>query len=418
MTGKKWIMVLAVLSLAACSTQKQPQYNSAPSSPPPVDEEQAEAKVAPLLLPVTFANLPRWGEDRLADSLVALRRSCEVFGRQAKTKNIGTYGIGGQAGDWKAVCGEAFSLPDQDEAQIKLFFESHFQPFLVTNPSEPEPAQGLFTGYYEAALRGAHKKGGIYQTPLYKRPDDLVLIQLGDFKDEWRGKRLAGKLSEGRLRPYASRREIEQGKLRGKNLELAWVDNPVDAFFLHIQGSGRVLFADGSSMRVGYDGHNGHDYTSIGRILIDRGEVTREAMSMQAIRQWLAANPKQGQALMQENESFIFFRRLQGDGPIGAQGVPLTPGRSLAVDKRYIPYGVPLWLYAFTDPVDHKPQARMMVAQDTGGAIKGMVRGDVFWGFGEEAALRAGQMKEKGSYFLLLPKQTIADCLVCDSYTE
>jgi len=403
-----------MVGLMACAGPVPPQT---PQKPAP-DTQQKKPTVQsekPLLLAVSFPNLPRWGEDRLADSLVALRRSCAVFGKQSAQKKVGTYGIGGRAGDWKDLCTVAFSLPDQDEGAIKQFYEQYFQPYLVTDPQKQQPAQGLFTGYYEAALKGSYQKGGPYQVPLYKRPDDLVLIQLGAFKKEWRGKRLAGKLAKGRLSPYASRTQIEQGALAGKKLELIWVDDAVDAFFLHIQGSGRVLLEDGSDVRVGYDGHNGHDYTSIGRILIDRGEISREKMSMQAIRSWLTANPTEAQALMRENESYIFFRPLTGPGPIGAQGVALTAGRSLAVDKRYIPYGMPLWLYAFTDPVDQKPQARMMVAQDTGGAIKGIIRGDVFWGFGEEAALRAGQMKETGSYFLMLPKATVAQCQVCEA---
>ena len=263
-------------------------------------------------------------------------------------------------------------------------------------------------------LRGARSQGGPYQTPLYKRPKDLVLVGLGEFKKNWRGKRLAGRLENGRLVPYASRTEIEEGKLSGKNLELVWVDDPVDAFFLHIQGSGRVTFSDGTSMRVGYDGHNGHNYTSIGRILIEQGEISKEKMSMQAIRKWLAANPDKGQKLMRQNGSFIFFREIGDEGPIGAQGVALTPGRSLAVDKRFLPYGLPVYLYTFTDPLDQKsPISRLMVAQDTGGAIKGVIRGDVFWGFGELAAERAGKMKERGSYFALLPSHSVNRCKVC-----
>lgn len=288
-----------------------------------------------------------------------------------------------------------------------------FQPYLVSDLKSDLPASGLFTGYYEAGLRGARSQGGIYQTPLYKRPDDLVLVGLGEFKSDWNGKRLAGRLENGQLVPYATRAEIEAGKLRGKNLELAWVDDPVDAFFLHIQGSGRVVFADGSTMRVGYDGHNGHAYTSIGRILIERGEITKEDMSMQAIRKWMAAHPNKGQELMKENSSYIFFRELKDDGPIGAQNVVLTPGRSLAVDKRYMALGLPVWLYTFTDPVSSKPISRMLVTQDTGGAIKGVVRGDVFWGFGEMAAERAGKMKERGSLFVLLPLNSISRCQVC-----
>lgn len=368
------------------------------------------------LVPVSFAALPGWSVDTVFEAIPALRKSCEKFGRKSDSQAIGPNGIGGTAGDWKAICTHAYSLPDGDHAKARSFFEAYFQPYLVSDMGdEDKPAAGLFTGYYEAGLRGARSQGGAYQTPLYKRPKDLVLVGLGQFKSQWRGKRLAGKLEDGKLVPYASRSEIETGKLRGKKLELVWVDDPVDAFFLHIQGSGRVQFADGSTMRVGYDGHNGHDYTSIGRILIDRGEVSKEEMSMQAIREWLSAHPQQGQELMRENESFIFFRELKDDGPIGAQGVALTPGRSLAIDKRYMSLGIPMWLYTFTDPISSDPISRLVITQDTGGAIKGVVRGDVFWGFGKKAAERAGKMKEPGSYFALLPLNSLAKCQVCET---
>lgn len=404
----KCVSLLALLALtAACAETKTSSVNIIA---PDTKAKGTEMK----LFPVSFANLPGWEEDKVAQSLQALRRSCEKFGRMNKSKLIGPNGIGGQAGDWKPICTEAFSLADGDSPKVRQFYEAYFQPFLVSDLKKDTSAQGLFTGYYEAGLRGAKSKGGVYQTPLYKRPKDLILVGLGEFKKDWGGKRLAGKLKNGRIIPYATRTEIEAGKLRGKNLELVWVDDPVDAFFLHIQGSGRVLFNDGSSMRVGYDGHNGHDYTSIGRILIERGEVSKKDMSMQAIRKWLAANPRKGQDLMRENGSFIFFRELKDEGPIGAQGVVLTPGRSLAIDRRFMPLGIPVWLHTFTDPVA-SPISRLLVTQDTGGAIKGVVRGDVFWGFGEEAANRAGKMKEPGSLFVLLPKNSLSRCSVCQT---
>ncbi|WP_419798349.1 MAG: murein transglycosylase A [Terasakiella sp.] len=389
---------------------------------PPRDLDKHEVMASPdmperheiRLMPVSYAALPGWDEDQIANSIPALRKSCQTFGRMDENKPIGPNGIGGVAGDWKPICTEAYSLPDGDSQKAREFYQMFFQPYLVSDLAEDRAASGLFTGYYEAALRGALTQGGVYQTPLYKRPDDLVLVGLGEFKQNWKGKRLAGRLENGQLVPYASRSEIDAGKLRGKNLELVWVDDPVDAFFLHIQGSGRVVFADGSTMRVGYDGHNGHDYTSIGRILIDRGEVSKEEMSMQAIRSWLAAYPDKGQELMRENSSFIFFRELKDDGPVGAQGVALTPGRSLAIDKRFLPLGLPIYLHTFTDPVTPNPISRLVVAQDTGGAIKGVVRGDVFWGFGEEAAMRAGKMKETGSFFALLPANSLSRCEVCD----
>ncbi|SCA56332.1 putative lytic murein transglycosylase [Candidatus Terasakiella magnetica] len=411
--GQSWVKRLSAIGVLGLMTAcAQPQVDSHQGMIAPKDPSVG---FNPKLLPVSFAALPGWEDDNIAESLPALRRSCEKFARMKESKLIGPKGIGGAAGDWKPICTEAYSLPDGDSVKARAFYESFFQPYLISDLKKDKAAGGLFTGYYEAGLRGAKSKGGIYQTPLYKRPKDLVLVGLGEFKRDWRGKRLAGKLENGQLVPYATRAEIEAGKLRGKNLELVWVDDPVDAFFLHIQGSGRVLFADGTTMRVGYDGHNGHDYTSIGRILIERGEVSKENMSMQAIRKWMAAHPKKGQDLMKENGSFIFFRELKDDGPIGAQGVVLTPGRSLAVDKRFLPLGLPLYLHTFTDPLSPSPISRLVVAQDTGGAIKGVVRGDVFWGFGELAANRAGKMKEGGSFFALLPSNSLSRCQICEA---
>ncbi|WP_135081304.1 murein transglycosylase A [Terasakiella sp. SH-1] len=409
--GKTWAKCVSAAGLLALASACTPM----PSHQGMIAPKDTSVGFDPKLIPVSFASLPGWEEDHLAETLPALRRSCEKFGRMKESKLIGPKGIGGAAGDWKPICTEAYSLPDGDSQKARAFYESYFQPYLVSDLKKNKAAAGLFTGYYEAGLRGAKSKGGPYQTPLYKRPKDLVLVGLGEFKNNWRGKRLAGKLVNGQLMPYATRAEIEAGKLRGKDLELVWVDDPVDAFFLHIQGSGRVLFADGSTMRVGYDGHNGHDYTSIGRILIERGEITKEKMSMQAIREWLAAHPNGGQKLMRENSSFIFFRELKDDGPIGAQGVVLTPGRSLAVDKRFLPMGLPVYLHTFTDPISPAPISRLLMAQDTGGAIKGVVRGDVFWGFGEEAANRAGKMKEPGSFFALLPNNSLNRCQVCEA---
>jgi membrane-bound lytic murein transglycosylase A len=193
--------------------------------------------------------------------------------------------------------------------------------------------------------------------------------------------------------------------LKGQQLELLWVDSAIDAFFLHVQGSGRVVFEDGSVVRVGYAGRNGRRYTPIGRELVAKGIIPQKKVSLQSIRQWLAENPIAGRQLMEKNQSYIFFRLMEGDGPIGAQGVQLTPGRSLAVDRKYIPLGVPVWLNTSEPGKSRKPLRRLVMTQDTGSAIRGPVRGDLFFGFGNEAGLRAGHMREIGTYYLLLPKK-------------
>jgi membrane-bound lytic murein transglycosylase A len=234
------------------------------------------------------------------------------------------------------------------------------------------------------------------------------MVDLGRFRPDLKGKRIAGKVVDGSLVPYPDRREIEAGALSGRKLEIVWVDDPVGAFFLHVQGSGRVRLADGGELRLGYAAQNGHPYTAIGRELIDRGELRSEDVSLQTIRAWLEAHPGQARELMERNASYVFFQQVKGEGPLGAQGVPLTPGRSLAVDLNFVPLGVPLWLVAGApSPLEGEPDRklrRLVVTQDTGGAIRGPIRGDVFWGFGEEAEAIAGRMKHRGRYWMLLPK--------------
>jgi membrane-bound lytic murein transglycosylase A len=225
------------------------------------------------------------------------------------------------------------------------------------------------------------------------------MVDLGEFRPELKGQRIAGRVADGRLRPYEERAKIVAGKLpAGQDVPLLWVDDPVDAFFLEIQGSGRVLLDDGSTVRVGFDGQNGQVYYAVGRELVKRGLYTKDEVSMQTIRAFMAAHPGEAQELMNLNKSYVFFKTLEGDGPIGGQGAPLTPGRSLAIDHGKLPYGVPVY-------VDAAPELRqLMVTQDTGGAITGAVRGDVFFGYGKQAEERAGKMKARGKYWLLLPK--------------
>lgn len=332
-----------------------------------------------------YEQLEGWRDDRLAAALPALLRSCKAVAKKAeaapldpRTKDADF----GTAGEWRAACADAAAVPGDDDNAARRFFEANFVPFLAGNNGDSD---GLFTGYFEITLNGSRQRGGAYQTPLYRKPPD-----------------------PGR---YA-RAEIEDGALAGQGLELLWVDDPVDAFFLEIQGSGRVKLRDGSPnggiVRVGYDGQNGKPYVPVGRLLIERGELPREKVTMAAIRAWMAANPKAGAALRRENPSYVFFREIAGDGPIGAQQVVLTPGRSLAVDRAFIPLGVPLWLESRQRFAPHEVIRRLVVAQDTGGAIKGPVRGDLFWGHGPEAAAGAGAMNARGRYWLLLPRSVAA----------
>lgn len=343
-------------------------------------EERGEREERRVLTPATFADLPGWAEDDPSAALAAFLRSC------------------------RRMKGPACQAAEQ-AGSARAFFEAHFQPYAVSAGSDPE---GLFTGYYEPLLQGSRERSDRYRVPLYVRPPELVMVDLGDFREELKGQRIAGKVEEGELVPYPDRKAIEEGAIAGRDLELVWVDDPVDAFFLQIQGSGRVRLDDGSEMRVGYAAQNGHPYFAIGKDLVERGALSKEEVSMQSIRGWLEENPDLADDVMARNASYVFFEELKGEGPLGAQGVPLTPGRSLAVDLKHWQLGVPIWLDTEApsprEGEPDRPLRRLMIAQDTGGAIRGVVRGDVFWGHGDEAAEVAGRMKHPGRMWVLLPR--------------
>ncbi|MDX2027244.1 MAG: MltA domain-containing protein [Alphaproteobacteria bacterium] len=347
------------------------------------------------LKPVAFSDLPGWPQDKPAEALPALTRSCDALKGKAPDTSMD---IAGKTGDWQTACEALANMPIKNDETARIFFEARFQPYAAESSDKSE---GIFTGYYEASLRGAKAPDATYTTPLYAKPRDLITADLGEFRAEWKGQRLTGKVEDSKLRPYDDRATIEKNSLKDRADILAWVDDPVDAFFLAIQGSGRVQLADGNTLRIGYDAANGRAYVPIGRVLADMGALEKP-VTMQSIRAWLAAHPERAQEIMNANPSYVFFRALNGDGPVGAQGVALTPERSLAVDPAFVPLGIPLWL----DTQDGKgaPFQKLMVAQDTGGAIKGPVRGDVFWGYGPNAEAQAGPMQSKGRYFLLLPK--------------
>ncbi len=315
--------------------------------------------------------------------------------------------LAGSLGAWRGACAAAPGATSPGQA--RAFFEDWFQPYLVTDRGQPG---GLFTGYYEPLLHGSRHFGGAYTVPLYRAPDDLVQVDLSRFKPDLAGQMIAGRIDGKQLVPYYGRAEIDGGALAGRGLELVWVDDPVATFFLQIQGSGQIQLDDGELIRVGYDGQNGRQYRAIGRDLVERGAMSLEEVSLQTIRDWLIAHPEQAREVMARNPSYVFLREHPEldphDGPIGAEGVPLTAGRSLAVDRRYIPLGVPVWLETTAPwPEGEGPLRRLMVAQDSGGAIKGPVRGDVFWGSGARAEAIAGHMRSEGRYMVLLPKAAI-----------
>jgi membrane-bound lytic murein transglycosylase A len=359
------------------------------------------------LAPVSFGALPGWAEDDQGEALAAFRGSCgKLVRRSPETALGGAKGFAGAVADWLPACEAAERIPLTPGA-ARAFFEAEFALFQITDRGRPE---GLFTGYYEPLLEGSRAPDARFRYPLLKRPEDLVSVDLGAFDPEFAGRRIAGRVEQGRLVPYAARAEIERGALTGRGLELLWVDDPVEKFFLEIQGSGQVRLADGGLVRVGYADQNGHPYRAIGKDLIEMGAIPKERMSMQAIRDWLLAHPGEAPAVMAKNRSYVFFRELPdlaaASGPLGAQGVPLLPGRSLAVHRKFLPLGAPLWLDATAPwPDGERPLRRLVVAQDTGGAIRGPVRGDLFWGAGPEAEHLAGHMQSPGRLFILLPRQ-------------
>ncbi len=387
--GRRGTAAALALIAALLSTACEREAAEAPAEVP------AEAPAPALTLtPVGFAELPGWRDDRVSEALPALLKSCRRLQRAPAERLVGPAGLAGRVADWQAPCEALEAVPPGDDEALRTRIEAHFQPLLAGNNGN---AEGLFTGYYEAELRGALAADERYRWPLYRRPADLVTVNLARFRADLEGVRVVGRVADGQLVPYLTRTQIEEGGLEAQALELLWVDDPVDAFFLQVQGSGRVLLPDGSVARVGFAGSNGHAFYAIGRALIDDGVVSRDQVSMQAIRDWLRANPEEARAYMLRNPRYIFFRLIEGEGPVGAQGVALTAGRSLAVDPRFVALGVPVWLDSNL-PGSDEPLRRLMVAQDTGGAIKGPVRGDFFWGSGEAALAQAGRMKQTGSY--------------------
>ncbi|MEZ0224414.1 MAG: murein transglycosylase A [Alphaproteobacteria bacterium] len=375
-------LLFAVLCLSSCVT---------------ADVSKAKKHPPFFLKPTAYSALPGWAADGTAATLAPLQKSCAPILKADAEKSFGPLPYAGKYADWQEICRK---LPEQaDDADARQFFVDSFTPYEIWNDKD---RNGLFTGYYEPILHGALKKKKPYLIPLYARPADLITVNLGDFKPDLKGETVMGRVEGEKLVPYYTRAEIEDGKLK-KTKQVVWVDNAVDAFFLHIQGSGQVILPHNQVMQVGYAAANGRPYTAIGKELIKRGALDKKNVSMQTIRAWLEEHPKEAPGVMDVDESFVFFRKLDTESPLGAQGVELTPGRSIAVDRKLIPYGAPVWLDAETPEKTGRLQ-RLMVAQDTGGAITGAVRGDFFWGAGAEAAEKAGIMKSAGQSYVLLPK--------------
>ena len=398
------VVLTAALLTGCAAIQPAPPAAPAPAPAP------APVPPAPLRLDaVQFGELQTWSQSDPQSAMQAFVHSYAALAAKPDDAPLGGVNYAGTAGEWRDVCRAAALVALDDAVVARRFFESEFVPYRVA----PASSVGLFTGYYEPQLRGSRTRQGPYQTALYGVPADLVNVDLGQFRENLKGQRIVGRVLDGRLIPYPARAEIEGGALAAPIL---FVDDPIDAYFLQVQGSGRVVLDDGTIVRAVYAGQNGRPYISIGRILVQRGELTLETVSMQSIRAWLLAHPAQAQPLMNENPSFVFFAEQPiGDpsmGAAGAQGVPLIAEASLAVDLTVHALGVPVWLETTApDPDPTKPDRifeRLLVMQDTGGAIRGPVRGDIYWGYSADAGAIAGRMHSQGRMTVLLPRSVAA----------
>lgn len=399
------IALAALLLLAACAGK--PERPIGPAAPAPAPALPAPAQPTPEPTPVpppgaatraADAGVARVALPALPDAaatLAAFRRSCPAVLRRDDLSGLTT------SADWQTACTAAASVAPGAEA---AFFQQQFAAITVAG------GVGFATGYYEPEIAASRTRAPGYAVPIYRRPPDLIDVPLGDFAASLKGRTVRGRVQGNRLVPYATRADISAGALAGRGLELAWAADPYEAFFLEIQGSGRLRLPDGEVLRIGYDGQNGRDYVAIGRLLIEQGRLQRGQAGMAQILAWLRANPAEAPAVLNANPSKIFFRILDRDGPVGAMGVAVTPRVSVAADPAFLPLGAPL-LVETTLTRSGEAFTALMVAQDTGGAIKGANRIDLFLGAGSEAAATAGAQAAPARIILLIPTSAAARLL-------
>jgi membrane-bound lytic murein transglycosylase A len=353
---------------------------------------------APLLSPLPFSAIEGWGED---DHLAAFRAFRSGFDTvEHSTPKTRALGIGGSAIQ-RMVC-LAAEAGELDRDQARRFFERHFAPHRID-------ARGFVTGYFEPEVAASRTRTADFGVPMYRRPHDLADVADAERPASWDPEiRFARRTSQG-LEPFFDRAQIETGALDGRGLELAWLHDPVDAFFIHVQGSARLNLADGGTMRIAFDGKSGHPYTSIGKLAVERGILSREEAHKDGLEAWLKRHPDEARVLMRVNRSFIFFRETEladDQGPMGAARVPLTPGRSLAVDRTLHTFHVPVWVHVdgLSDP-DRAGRSyrRLMIAHDTGSAIVGPARGDLFFGSGDGAGAFAGRVQHRAGMVVMVP---------------
>lgn len=404
-TRKRLLIVLSMVGtlLGACATVDEPAPSSCPACAkctpcPTADATVAAQTAAKPMQAAQWSDLPGWVEDDLVAAWPAFLRSCRALVSKP------------QWALWRTACEDAKGVATNDKTAMRHFFESHFSPYLMTNTDGT--THGLVTGYYEPLLAGSRTRTAAFSQPVLGVPPDLLTIELADVLPNLKNMRLRGRLQGNKVVPYYSRADIVDREKEFADRVLFWVDDAIELFFLQIQGSGRIKLPDGKMVRVGYADQNGHPYQSIGRVLIERGDLQSEQASMQGIQAWARANPDRLKDLLNSNPSYVFFRELpikdkSEDGPIGALGVPLSKERSIAVDPANVPLGAPVFL-ATTQPNSSIPLRRLVMAQDTGGAIRGVVRADFFWGFGSDAGAQAGRMKQQGEMWVLLPPGVVS----------
>ena len=347
--------------------------------------------------PVEYQELPGWSKKDLRIALRSFSTSCGLITRRAIQRVQKLKSFNPQS--WKQVCERSKKIEGRTDEEANKFFMKNFVPWRVRSSAY----EGLFTGYYELEVKGSRKRTNKFKYPIFARPKDLIDVSLEKFDQRLPRRKIFGKEKNGSLVRYLTREQIENQVLSHSMDILAWGDNLTDLFFLQIQGSGRLLLPDNQVMQIGYAANNGHPYTAIGRILIERGFMAKEDLSMQTIRSWLSANPNKVEELFNQNARYIFFRELPEAGVLGALGVKLTPRSSIAIDPDFIPLGAPVWI-STSVPDTGTPFQKLMIAQDTGAAIKGPVRADIFFGPGSAAANVAGRMKQTGELFIFLPK--------------
>lgn len=343
---------------------------------------------------VCWNELPGWEQDKVSEAIPALLSQCPLLSKRNE--------------NWNEICQALQAQDRNNDLQLRAFMKSYFTPYNINGTSGKN--EGLITGYYEPTLYGSLSPNSRYNYPLYKRPTDMLTIDISDRYPALKNQRVRGRVEGNKVVSYYSRAEIDSAKQPLKGQELLWVDDADAAFFLQIQGSGRVQLPNGEMIGVGYADQNGHAYVAIGKVLIENGEIDREDISLATIRHWLRTHPNEADSLKNQNPSYVFFdtRTDLQNGPRGSLNVPLTPERSAAVDRKVIPLGTPLWVSTTLPDTGEKYQ-RLVIAQDTGGAITGPVRADMFFGRGDRAELLAGEMKQKGSIYALIPKKERKD---------